>query len=173
MSQCSFHITPGHWANIIPVIFLSSLGNIHPELQVLQCFSGSSQTQYQPLPLTGTHIYSWANRSLSCSRTQVPLVATRIRNPHSDDSAVVTQIRCTEPFGLGTAPPTLSTTTHTGTHAILLRWGTWSMTQAPWSRPGLKSKEWIASFQLTVQSELNPLWTRLSKKNPTKALLIS
>ena len=28
--QGAFHISPGHWANIIPVIFLSSLGSIQP-----------------------------------------------------------------------------------------------------------------------------------------------
>ncbi len=76
LSQCALHKCPGHCANYIPVIFLSSLGSIQPRAAV--ALRRLFQTQYQPLPSQVpicTHLYPWVKRSnyskVSCSRTQV------------------------------------------------------------------------------------------------------
>ena len=97
-------ITPGHWANIIHSYNLSQL-------------PGEYTAQYvQPLGATGliNHLYphrypfillGWreaitvkclaqGHKYHSCSQDS---------NPHSDDSAIRTQVRCTKPLGHGTA----------------------------------------------------------------------
>ena len=68
---------PGQCANNIHVIFLSSLGSIQPFAAIVT--QKLFQTQYQPLPIPGTHLYPRVKRSnyskeaiiVSCSRTQV------------------------------------------------------------------------------------------------------
>ena len=65
----------------------------------------ANQTQQPTMP-SKVPIYSWVERStygnVSCWRTYKHYSRGRGSNPHSDVSAIRTQIQCTKPLGHGT-----------------------------------------------------------------------
>ena len=87
-------ISPGHWANIIPVIFLSSLGSIQPILcNLFRGATGLIKHNYHLYPHRYPFIHLGEEKQLQLhGRGQGS-------NPHLDDSAIRTQVRCTRPLG--------------------------------------------------------------------------
>ena len=95
-------ISPGHWANIIPIIFLSSLGSIQPIIFNHFWRYRAKETQLPPLPPQGT-IYTpgWREAITVKCLAQEQKYHGRgwDSNPHSNNSTIRTQVRCTRPLG--------------------------------------------------------------------------
>ena len=79
-------ISPGDWANIIPIIFLSSLRSIQPIMCNYFDVTGLIKHSYHLYPHRYPFIYSWVKRSI------IPIIGTSANNSCFSE-LITTQLR--------------------------------------------------------------------------------